>query len=87
MSLARAVSFTGVDSDRMAQMQREMQGNELPEGVPARFADMSLDKFAPGGLLIVRAGGPAGLFSAIIGGWPGTVVRDECQSVTKEIKP
>ena len=21
------------------------------------------------------------------GGWPGTIVRDECQSVTREIKP
>ena len=59
----------------------------VPEGVPAKFADMTLDKFAPGGLLIVRAGGPAGLFSAIIGGWPGTIVRDECQAVTREIRP
>ena len=59
----------------------------VPEGVPAKFADQVLDKFAPGGLLIVRAGGPAGLFSAIIGGWPGTIVRDECQAVTKEIRP
>ncbi len=25
----------------------------------------------PDGVLIARAGGPAGLFSAIIGGWPG----------------
>jgi len=57
----------------------------VPEGLPAKFADMTIDKFAPGGLLVVRAGGPAGLFSAIIGGWPGTIVRDECQSVTREI--
>jgi len=60
---------------------------DVPEGLPAKFADQVIDKFAPGGLLIVRAGGPAGLFSAIIGGWPGTIVRDECQSVTKEIRP
>jgi len=59
----------------------------VPEGLPAKLADATVDKFAPGGLLIVRAGGPAGLFSAIIGGWPGTIVRDECQSVTKEIRP
>jgi len=57
----------------------------VPEGLPAKLADTTIDKFAPGGLLIVRAGGPAGLFSAIIGGWPGTIVRDECQSVTREI--
>src|ERR1044072_7497922 len=42
---------------------------DVPEGLPAKFADQVIDKFAPGGLLIVRAGGPAGLFSAIIGGW------------------
>jgi hypothetical protein len=28
-----------------------------------------LPKFRPGGLLLVHAGGPAGLFSAIVGGW------------------
>ena len=65
-----------------------MQGAQgVAEGVPAKLADMMLDKFdrRPTALLIVRAGGPAGLFSAIIGGWPGSVVRDECQAVTKEI--
>jgi len=36
MALARVVSFDGVDSDRMAEMQREMQGNERPENVPAQ---------------------------------------------------
>jgi hypothetical protein len=30
------VSFDGVSSDRMAEMQREMQGNERPENVPAK---------------------------------------------------
>jgi hypothetical protein len=35
MALARVVSFDGVSSERMAEMQREMQGNERPEGVPA----------------------------------------------------
>ncbi len=30
---------------------------------------MTLPKFRAGGLLIVHAGGGAGLFSAIIGGW------------------
>ncbi|MEM7469624.1 MAG: thioredoxin, partial [Pseudomonadota bacterium] len=41
-------------------------------------------KFRPGGLRIVRAGGPAGLFSAIISGW---VMNGENGSevVTKEI--
>jgi hypothetical protein len=36
MPLARVVSFDGVSSDRMAEMQREMQGSEQPENVPAK---------------------------------------------------
>jgi hypothetical protein len=36
MALARVVSFDGVDSKRMAEMQREMQGSDRPENVPAK---------------------------------------------------
>jgi hypothetical protein len=36
MPLARVVSFDGVSSERMAEMQREMQGSERPENVPAK---------------------------------------------------
>jgi hypothetical protein len=36
MSLARVVTFDGVDSARMAEMQKEMEGSERPEGVPAK---------------------------------------------------
>ena len=35
MPLARVVSFDGVNSERMAEMQSEMQG-EPPPGVPAK---------------------------------------------------
>ena len=35
MPLARVVSFDGVSSDKMAEMQREMEGSERPENVPA----------------------------------------------------
>jgi len=35
MALARVVSFDGVDSERMAQMQQEMQGSERPDDIPA----------------------------------------------------
>ncbi len=35
MSLARVVTFAGVSSDRMSEMQKEMEGNERPEDVPA----------------------------------------------------
>jgi hypothetical protein len=36
MPLARVVTFDGVDADRMAQMQSEMQGSGRPENVPAK---------------------------------------------------
>ena len=36
MPLARVVSFDGVNSERMAEMQREMQGSERPDNVPAK---------------------------------------------------
>jgi hypothetical protein len=36
MSLARVVSFDGVSSDRMAEMQKEMEGSDRPENVPAK---------------------------------------------------
>ena len=35
MALARVVTFDGVNSDRIAEMQREMEGNERPDNVPA----------------------------------------------------
>ncbi len=41
----------------------------IAEGIPTSFADKTIPKFRPGGLLIVRAGGTAGLFSAVIAGW------------------
>jgi hypothetical protein len=36
MPLARVVSFDGVSSERMAEMQREMEGSDRPEDVPAK---------------------------------------------------
>lgn len=36
MALARVVTFDGVSSDRMAEMQREMEGSERPADVPAK---------------------------------------------------
>ena len=55
----------------------------IDEGLPSDFAGMSLPKFRPGGLLVVHAGGPAGLFSAIIGGWVNGQTGSD--PVTKEI--
>jgi hypothetical protein len=61
---------------------------DVAEGIPESMADKVLDKFdpPPEGVLIARAGGPAGLFSAIIAGWPGQRVREECRAVTHEIR-
>ena len=39
------------------------------EGLPEHFAQATVPKFRPGGILLVHAGGGAGLFSAIIAGW------------------
>ena len=52
MALARVVTFEGVDSDRMAQMQREM-GGERPEGVPASEIVVLHDAAAEKSLVIV----------------------------------
>ena len=54
------------------------------EGLPESFAGATIPKFRPDGLLIVHAGGRAGLFSAIIGGW----INGEggSQPVTREIR-
>ena len=56
-----------------------LPGHELVQGaggidmgIPEHLADQSWPKFRPDGLLIVHAGGGAGMFSAIIGGWPAS---------------
>jgi len=57
----------------------------IEEGMPEHFASQTLPKFRSGGLLLVHAGGSAGLFSEIIGGWqsgPGG-----SQPTTREIRP
>ena len=41
----------------------------ISEGIPETLKDATLSKFRDGGLHIVRAGGSAGMFSAIIAGW------------------
>lgn len=43
----------------------------IEEGVPAGRLSGPLPKFRPGGLMIVHAGGGAGMFSSVIGGWVG----------------
>ena len=53
MPLARVVAFEGVSSDRMAEMQREMQGNERPENVPAKEIVVLHDPVAEKSLVIL----------------------------------
>ena len=57
----------------------------ISEGIPTSVQADALPKFRPGGLNIVRAGGKAGLFSAIIGGWPATGMMGS-NVVTREIR-
>lgn len=57
----------------------------IAEGAPERLADRDLPKFREGGFNIVRAGGSAGMFSAIIAGW-GASGSTGSTPVTREIK-
>ena len=51
----------------IAELVRGAKG--IDEGLPATAGGASRNKLRKGGLLIVRAGGGAGMFSGIIGGW------------------
>jgi hypothetical protein len=69
----------------------QMDGSEsvrgaggILEGLPEAFASATLPKVRDGGLLLAHAGGGAGLFSAIIGGWASGAVGSE--PVTKEVR-
>jgi hypothetical protein len=55
----------------------------IAEGVPDWAKDTQLPKFRPEGIMIVHAGGGAGLFSTIIGGWANGETGS--QPVTREI--
>ena len=50
-----------------AELERGAGG--IAEGIPSGFGDVALPKFTPDGLMLAYAGGGAGLFSMIIGGW------------------
>ena len=53
MALARVVSFDGVSSDRMAEMQSEMGGGERPENVPAKEIIVLHDPDAEKSLVLI----------------------------------
>ena len=56
---------------------------DMVEGLPDHFATTSLPKFKDGGILLAYAGGGAGLFSAIIGGWANGAMGSA--PVTREV--
>jgi hypothetical protein len=49
----------------------------MAEGVLQKYEQLTVPKFRPNGILIVHAGGGAGLFSEIIGGWASGAVGSE----------
>jgi len=76
---ARVFAEAGWDRERvLAELHSRLQlsGEDLvrgahgiAEGIPVHLRDATLAKFRPGGILLVHAGGGAGLFSTMIGGW------------------
>jgi hypothetical protein len=70
----------------------EIPGDELIAGAKGiaessvrALAGTTVNKFRPGGLMIVRAGGGAGMFSGIIGGWSQGGPRGSIP-ITKEVR-
>jgi len=76
---ARVFREAGWDRARLRQELDEiltLDGNEIArgaggitEGMPESLRGVTVPKFRDGGLLIIHAGGGAGLFSSVIGGW------------------
>ncbi|MCA9967668.1 MAG: hypothetical protein KC423_25640, partial [Anaerolineales bacterium] len=59
--------------------------NGIAEGMPEQFmGETAVPKFPPNGIHIVHAGGPAGMFSAVIGGWVATGSKGT-QTVTQVV--
>ncbi len=91
---ARVFAEAGWDRDRVLQeihARLQIPGHELvrgaggiAEGIPEHLRDATLPKFRPGGILLVHAGGGAGLFSAIIGGWANGEIGS--QPVTQSVR-
>ena len=53
MPFARVVNFDGVDSDRIAEMQREMEGSQRPPEIPAKEVVVLHDPDAEKSLVIL----------------------------------
>ncbi len=91
---ARVFAEAGWDRTRVLEelhSRLQIPGSELvhgalgiADGVPAHLETATLPKFRPDGILLVHAGGGAGLFSAIIGGWANGATGSH--PVTKEVR-
>ena len=57
----------------------------IAEGIDPSRAEELVDKFHPGSLLVVRAGGTGSLLSAVIGGWAAMRRPHEVQPITRTI--
>ena len=53
MAIARVVTFDGVSKDRMEQMNRDMEGNDPPEGFPSAELVVLHDPEAESSLVVV----------------------------------
>ncbi len=92
---ARVLADDGWNRERLLtelHARLQLPGSELvwgaggiADGVPTHLHDATLPKFRPDGILVVHAGGGAGLFSAMIGGWANGEMGS--QPVTKEVVP
>lgn len=91
---ARVFADDGWDRDRLItelQARTTRPGTEMirgaggiTEGIPEYLSDQQIPKFGPDGLLITYAGGGAGLFTALIGGWVNGNVGST--PVTREVR-
>jgi hypothetical protein len=84
---ARVFADAGWDRERvLAEIHQRLliPGSDLirgahgiAEGIPVHLRDATFPKFREGGILLVHAGGGAGLFSTIIGGWANGAVGSQ----------
>jgi hypothetical protein len=94
---ARVFRDAGWSKARLVERLGELcttRGEEIARGaggiaegipLPPEAKDRPFPKFRAGGLLVVHAGGPAGLFSVVIGGWASGPTGS--QPVLREIRP
>jgi hypothetical protein len=92
---ARVFAEAGWDRQRIVDeihARLQIPGSELvrgadgiAEGLPEAFAEHTLPKFKPDGLMLAYAGGGAGLFSAIVAGWANGTVGST--PVTRKVTP